>query len=153
MGFLVFVFLPDSPVKTVRFTEAEKIAALLRVKENQSGTQNARVKKAQVIEPLQDIRIWLVALSVILTSIPNGGLGTFSNILLTTFGYTSQQSVRGQRPCVRVITNVVNSLSSTYLVVSSVSLSYYPWAGLATNGTTEVLSCSSASSQPSWLQR
>jgi ACS family allantoate permease-like MFS transporter len=91
------VFLPDSPVKAVRFTEAEKIAALLRVKENQSGTQNVRVKKAQVIEPLQDIRVWLVALSVILTSTPNGGLGSFSGILLTTFGYTSQQAVRGQK--------------------------------------------------------
>jgi hypothetical protein len=55
------VFLPDSPVKAVRFTETEKIAALLRVKENQSGTQNARVKKAQIIEPLRDIRVWLVA--------------------------------------------------------------------------------------------
>jgi hypothetical protein len=90
------MFLPDSPVKAVRFTEAEKIAALLRVKENQSGTQNARVKRAQVIESLQDIRVWLVALSVMLTSIPNGGLSNFSNILLTTFGYTSQQSVRDQ---------------------------------------------------------
>jgi MFS transporter, ACS family, allantoate permease len=84
-------------VKAVRFTEAEKVAALLRVKENHSGTQNARVKKAQVIEPLQDIRVWLVALSVILTSTANGGLGSFSNILLTTFDYTPQQSVRGQK--------------------------------------------------------
>lgn len=73
-------------MKAVRFTEAEKIVSLLRVKENQSGTQNARVKKAQIIEPLQDIRVWLVALSVMLTSIPNGSLSNFSNILLTTFG-------------------------------------------------------------------
>ena len=82
-------------MKAVRFTDAEKIAALLRTKENLSGTQNAKLKKAQVIESLKDIRVWLVALSVMLTSIPNGGLSNFSNILLTTFGYTSQQSVRG----------------------------------------------------------
>jgi ACS family allantoate permease-like MFS transporter len=94
-GFLAFTFLPDSPVKAVRFTEAEEIASLLRAKENQAGTQDARVKKAQVIESLQDIRVWLVALSVMLTSIPNGGLSNFSNILLTAFGYTSQQSVLG----------------------------------------------------------
>ena len=72
LGFLVFMFLPDSPVKAVRFTDAEKIAALLRVKENQSGTQNATLKKAQVIESLKDVRVWLVFLSVLLTSIPNG---------------------------------------------------------------------------------
>ncbi|KAJ9602864.1 hypothetical protein H2200_012644 [Cladophialophora chaetospira] len=93
IGFAVFMILPDSPVKAVRFTDAEKIAALLRVKENQSGTQNATLKKAQVFEAIKDVRIWLVFLSVLLTSIPNGGLSNFSSILLTTFGYTSQQAL------------------------------------------------------------
>ncbi|ETI21315.1 hypothetical protein G647_07661 [Cladophialophora carrionii CBS 160.54] len=93
IGFGVFMLLPDSPVKAVRFTEAEKVAALLRVKENQSGTQNAKLKKVQVIESVKDVRVWLVFLSVMLTSIPNGGLSNFSSILLTTFGYTSQQAL------------------------------------------------------------
>ncbi|KIV83057.1 hypothetical protein PV11_05117 [Exophiala sideris] len=92
-GGLVAMFLPDSPVKAMRFSDAEKVAALLRVKENQSGTQNAKIKKAQVIESLKDVRVWLVFLSVLLTSIPNGGLSNFSSILLTTFGYTSQQAL------------------------------------------------------------
>ena len=34
VGALVCVFLPDSPVKAKRFTDAEKVAALMRVKEN-----------------------------------------------------------------------------------------------------------------------
>ena len=72
LGFCVFIFLPDSPVKALRFTEVERVAALLRVKENQSGTQNAKLKKGQVIEALKDVRVWLVFLSVMLTSIPNG---------------------------------------------------------------------------------
>ena len=58
-----------------------------------SGTQNARLKKAQVFEALRDIRIWLVCLATLLSSIPNGGLSNFSSILLTTFGYTSQQAL------------------------------------------------------------
>ena len=93
IGFVVFTFLPDSPVKASRFTDAEKIAALLRVKENHSGTQNATLKKAQVFEALKDVRVWLVALSVCLTSIPNGGISNFSSILLTTFGYSSQKAL------------------------------------------------------------
>lgn len=72
IGFCVFSFLPDSPVKALRFTETERVAALLRVKENLSGTQNATLKKAQVLESLKDVRVWLVFLSVLLTSIPNG---------------------------------------------------------------------------------
>lgn len=35
IGVLVCVFLPDSPVKAKRFSDAEKVAALMRVKENQ----------------------------------------------------------------------------------------------------------------------
>lgn len=35
IGLLVALFLPDSPVKAKRFTDAEKVAALLRVKDNQ----------------------------------------------------------------------------------------------------------------------
>lgn len=39
------------------------------------------------------MRVWLVCLATILSSIPNGGLSNFSSILLTTFGYTSQQAL------------------------------------------------------------
>lgn len=35
IGLVVCIFLPDSPVKARRFTDAEKVAALLRVKGNQ----------------------------------------------------------------------------------------------------------------------
>lgn len=93
VGLLVAIFLPDSPVKAKRFTDAEKVAALLRVKDNQSGTQNSRIKRDQVFETFKDPRVWLVCLATLLSSIPNGGLSNFSSILLTTFGYTSQQAL------------------------------------------------------------
>ncbi|KAB2576883.1 Major facilitator superfamily [Lasiodiplodia theobromae] len=93
VGILVCVFLPDSPVKAKRFSDAEKVAALMRVKENQSGTQNKHVKKDQIIEAFCDLRVWLIFLSVMLSSIPNGGISNFNNILLTTFGYTDQQAL------------------------------------------------------------
>lgn len=35
VGLLVALLLPDSPVKARRFTDAEKVAALMRVKSNQ----------------------------------------------------------------------------------------------------------------------
>ena len=92
-GALIAVFLPNSPVKAKRFTDAEKVAALLRVKDNQSGTQNSHFKKEQVWQTFRDSRVWLICLSTILSSIPNGGISNFSSILLTTFGYTSQQAL------------------------------------------------------------
>lgn len=70
VGALICFLLPDSPVKAKRFTDAEKVAVLLRVKENQSGTQNQHIKKEQVIETFKDPRVWLVCLCVCLSSIP-----------------------------------------------------------------------------------
>ena len=93
VGLTVCLFLPDSPVKARRFTDAEKVAVLLRVKDNQSGTQNARIKRSQVFEAFRDVRTWLVSLTVLLSSIPNGGISNFSAILLTTFGYSSQEAL------------------------------------------------------------
>lgn len=49
-----------------------------------SGTQNNHVKKDQIIEAFCDVRVWLIFLSVMLSSIPNGGISNFNNILLTT---------------------------------------------------------------------
>ncbi len=56
VGAMVCIFLPDSPVKAKRFSDAEKVAALLRTKGNQSGTQNAHLKKDQVrIQPFMTL--------------------------------------------------------------------------------------------------
>lgn len=93
VGLLVCFLLPDSPVKAKRFSDAEKVAALMRTKGNQSGTQNAHLKKSQVFETFRDVRVWLVCLCTLLSSIPNGGISNFSSILLTTFGYTPRQSL------------------------------------------------------------
>ena len=51
-----------------------------------SGTQNSHVKAHQVLESFKDIRIWLVCLATMLSSIPNGGISNFTSILLETFG-------------------------------------------------------------------
>jgi nitrate/nitrite transporter NarK len=47
----------------------------------------------KVFEKFKDVRVWLVCLCTLLSSIPNGGISNFSSILLTTFGYTSQQAL------------------------------------------------------------
>ena len=124
MGALVCIFLPDSPVKARRFTDAEKVAVLMRVKENQSGTQNRKLKKSQVLESLKDMRVWLVCICTLLSSIPNGGLSNFSSILLTTFGYSSQEALVMSAPqgaigvvCVLLVGYLSDKLNDRALVM------------------------------------
>ncbi|TBU40457.1 MFS general substrate transporter [Dichomitus squalens] len=93
VGLCVITWLPDSPVHARMLTKEERIAALERVRDDQGGTENKTLKKEQVFEALTDIRTWLIALTTLLTSIPNGGLSNFSNIIIKGFGYTSKQTL------------------------------------------------------------
>lgn len=67
VGVFVLIYMPDSPVHAHMLTAEEKIAAIERVRDDQGGTENKRLKKSQVFEALTDIRTWLIVLSVMLS--------------------------------------------------------------------------------------
>ncbi|KIJ56724.1 hypothetical protein M422DRAFT_72881 [Sphaerobolus stellatus SS14] len=93
VGIVVLIWLPDSPVHARFLTKEERIAALERVRDDQGGTENKHFKKEQVWEAVTDVRTWLIVISTLTTSIPNGGLSNFSNIIIKSFGYTSKQTL------------------------------------------------------------
>ncbi|KZV75411.1 MFS general substrate transporter [Peniophora sp. CONT] len=93
VGAAVLLWMPDSPVHAARLTPEERIAVLERVRDDQGGTENKTLKRAQVVEALCDVRTWLIVLSTMLTSIPNGALSNFSNIVIKGFGYTTKQTL------------------------------------------------------------
>jgi len=93
VGLAVLIWMPDSPVNARFLTKEERIAALERVRDDQGGTENHHIKKEQIYEALLDIRTWLIVLAVLFTSIPNGALSNFSNIVIKSFGYTSKQTL------------------------------------------------------------
>ncbi|KIY73686.1 MFS general substrate transporter [Cylindrobasidium torrendii FP15055 ss-10] len=93
VGICVLVWLPDSPIHAKFLTEEERIAVLERVRDDQGGTLNKTLKRRQVIEALTDVRTWLVVLSTMLCSLPNGGISNFSNKIVKGFGYTSKETL------------------------------------------------------------
>ncbi|PPQ77275.1 hypothetical protein CVT25_010857 [Psilocybe cyanescens] len=93
VGVCVLIWLPDSPVHAQFLTKEERIAALERVRDDSGGTENKHLKKNQIVEAVTDIRTWLIVLTTLLTSIPNGGLSNFSNLIIRNFGYTSKQTL------------------------------------------------------------
>lgn len=68
VGIVVIIWLPDSPVHAWVLTKEERIAALERVRDDQGGTENKHWKKDQIIEAVLDIRTWLIALTVMLST-------------------------------------------------------------------------------------
>ncbi|KAJ7700008.1 MFS general substrate transporter [Mycena rosella] len=93
VGIAVLIWLPDSPVHAKFLDKEERIAALERVRDDQGGTENKKLKKDQMLEAILDVRTWLIVLTTLMTSIPNGALSNFSNIIIKSFGYTSRQTL------------------------------------------------------------
>ncbi|KAK5154397.1 hypothetical protein LTS14_006532 [Recurvomyces mirabilis] len=91
-GILVLLFLPDNPMKS-RFSHDEKIVAVERLRENQTGIENKHFKWAQFRETLADPRTWILSMIVVSTNIPNGAVSSFSSIIIENFGYNQYQTL------------------------------------------------------------
>ncbi|KDQ62569.1 hypothetical protein JAAARDRAFT_54493 [Jaapia argillacea MUCL 33604] len=94
VGICVLIYMPDSPVHAQLLTQEERIAALERVRDDQVGTEAKVLKMEQVKEALGDGRTWLIVLmTLMMTSIPNGALSNFGNMIVKSFGYTTRQTL------------------------------------------------------------
>ncbi|GJE84700.1 MFS general substrate transporter [Phanerochaete sordida] len=93
VGIAVLIWMPDSPLHAVFLSQKERIIAVERIRDDQGGTENKIIKRHQVIEAFLDIRSWMIVLLTVMTAIPNGSLSNFGNIIIKSFGYTSQQAL------------------------------------------------------------
>ncbi|KAK9235241.1 major facilitator superfamily domain-containing protein [Lipomyces kononenkoae] len=85
-------YLPDSPMKAKCFTEAEKVLFIERVRKNETGIQNRYLKRYQMIEALKDPLVWCYVLLQLSSTLVIGGLGIFSNLVISSFGFTYLQT-------------------------------------------------------------
>ena len=97
-GILVIMFLPDNPMSAKKLTHAEKVAAVERLRENQTGVENKHFKPYQVWQSFADPQTWLLALITTAASIPNGAVGSFQSIIINGLGYTERQTTLLQIP-------------------------------------------------------
>ncbi|KAK0206651.1 major facilitator superfamily domain-containing protein [Desarmillaria ectypa] len=91
-GIFIGFWLPDSPMRAKCFTPEDRILMAERVRKNDTGLQNKEFKKHQAIEGLLDPTIWAITLISFTNALPTGGIGAFSNIILTAFGFTVLQT-------------------------------------------------------------
>ncbi|KAJ7339790.1 MFS general substrate transporter [Mycena albidolilacea] len=84
-------FFPDSPTTAWFLTPRERTLAVLRIKENQTGVENKRFKKEQMIEALKDRKTWLFAAFSAFTQVPNS-LSNQKPLIVNSFGFTVLQT-------------------------------------------------------------
>ncbi|KAF5006948.1 hypothetical protein FDECE_6706 [Fusarium decemcellulare] len=89
----IFLFLPDTISKAKFLTADErKVAADRVVIAGTGSTENSHWKLDQVKECLVDPKTWFIVSIELLTQMPNGGTQSFSNIVISSFGFTSLQT-------------------------------------------------------------
>lgn len=97
-GVTTFLFLPDNPMTCKRLTHEQKVWAIERLRENQTGVENKHFKPKQVVECFLDPQTWLLILITISSSVPNGAVSSFQATIISGFGYTSKESALLQIP-------------------------------------------------------
>ncbi|KAH9933637.1 MFS general substrate transporter [Epithele typhae] len=91
-GLFVAYWLPDSPMRATCFSPEDRVLMAERVRENETGIQNKEFKWYQVREAMTDPTVIGVTVVSFTNGLPPGGLGAFSNIIITAFGYTRLQT-------------------------------------------------------------
>lgn len=79
-------------MKAKCFTEEEKRLLIERVRHNETGIQNRKYKKYQVIEALTDPLVWCCVMLILVANLIIGGLGVFSNLIISAFGFSVLQT-------------------------------------------------------------
>ena len=92
VGIMVVLVLPDNPMSARFLTREEKVWAIERLRENQTGIENKHFKWEQAIECFVDPQTYLLGLITILSNIPNGAVSSFQATIIKGFGYTSKQT-------------------------------------------------------------
>jgi MFS family permease len=112
IGITVVMVFPDNPM-TSRLSHQEKIWAVERLRENQTGIENKHFKSNQVAECFCDPQTWLLSLITISSSVPNGAVSSFQATLIKGFGYNSKETALLQIP--GGVCSVISILIATYL--------------------------------------
>ncbi|KAK7458370.1 allantoate permease [Colletotrichum acutatum] len=91
-------FLPNSPLTAWFLTAEERVVAVERLRQGQTGVKNQTIKTGQIKEALMDAKVWLVALTMASGYTVNGAVSGFGPLIVSTFGYSALDSILFQFP-------------------------------------------------------
>jgi MFS family permease len=91
VGICIFVLLPDNPMSS-RLTRAEKVLAIERLRENQTGIENKHFKWRQAVEVFRDPQTYLIAVIVTALDVPNAAISSFTSLIIKNIGFTTKQT-------------------------------------------------------------
>lgn len=79
-------------MKAKCFNEDQKRLMIERVRANETGIQNRTYKRYQMLETIRDPVIWCYVMLQVTSTLVIGGLGVFSNLIISAFGFSYLQT-------------------------------------------------------------
>lgn len=91
-SLFMLYFLPNSPMNAVYLNDKQRYILTKRVLQNSTGVQTNDFKWYQAKEAVLDIKAYIIFFFNVGINIPNGGLSTFSAIIINNLGFDAKES-------------------------------------------------------------
>ncbi|KAL3475561.1 major facilitator superfamily domain-containing protein [Aspergillus californicus] len=99
LSFCIFFIIPDKPQTAIFLTKHERAIALSRTLKNKTGVNDTgRWRWDQARMAFRDPQTWLLFLYSVSTNLCNGGITSFSGLIINGFGYGRVRSLLMQMP-------------------------------------------------------
>ncbi|KAL4783345.1 MFS general substrate transporter [Aspergillus varians] len=119
MSFFTLVLLPDTPRKTIFLNKAEREIAHHRILKSKAGSNETGVFNwDQAWIALRDPQTWFLFLYTFAVNLCNGGITSFSAIIIKGFGFSSLRSLLMQMP--------IGAGQIVFLLISSSVATFVP---------------------------
>ncbi|KAK8066412.1 hypothetical protein PG997_013159 [Apiospora hydei] len=92
-SFVMFFYMPDSPVEAKFLNDHDKAIALERLRANQMGVISREWRQDHLREALLDPKTWFWFSLIFAISIPSGGISTFGPLIIKTFGFGEFETI------------------------------------------------------------
>ncbi|KAJ5721242.1 major facilitator superfamily domain-containing protein [Penicillium malachiteum] len=128
-------FMPDSPMEAKFLSDREKYISVERLRANQMGIVSREWRWDHVWETLYDMKTWCWSFLVLSISIPSGGISSFGNLIIESFGYTNFESILFNLPlgAIQIIAIVGGGWLATRFKMKGMIIALF--AALSTIGT------------------
>lgn len=91
---ILYFLLADTPANAMFLTKRERIIAVWRSSENETGIKNKVFKRKQALLGLWDPKTLLLFTSVFAAAIPNGVVNSFSTVIIRDMGFSTSKTTQ-----------------------------------------------------------
>lgn len=116
-SLLMYLVFPKSPMTMPWLTQKERVIAVARVLENNTGIAGQVFKWYQVYECLKDFQVWVFFAVAFIQCLPSGGVTNFNKLIMTGLGYTNLESIIMGLPeiAIHFLSIVVAGICGSYI--------------------------------------